>query len=275
MVNFNRITSAISEGRVLSGLRWKIKNALLPVQELKLRAALNQKNRSAALIHTAGDFSSLPLANILYQSLQKALQMPSPLPKEIQSIDGMSGQRYRALINHIIASAPEASYLEIGSWAGSTATAAMYGNTARVLCIDNWSQFGGPRDTFFANIEKVKTPLHQFDFIEQDFRKVDFSSIGLFKIYLFDGPHEESDQYDGVMIALPALDEQFILIVDDWNWRKVRVGTLRALFDANCSIEASVEIRTTWNNLHASISGKESDWHNGYFVGVIRKMRNS
>jgi hypothetical protein len=74
-------------------------------------------------------------------------------------------------------------------------------------------------------------------------------------IFLFDGPHEEKDQYDGVTVARLALDKSFILIVDDWNWRKVRLGTFRAIRDSHYLILASVEIRTTLDNSHA-----RADW---------------
>src|SRR5262249_36592181 len=157
-----------------------------------------------------------------------ALAKPSSLPAEICTIHGMSGQRYRSFINQLIASIPHPRYLEIGSWAGSTAAAALHGNRARAVCIDNWSQFGGPRSEFFANISKVLSNDIEFKFLEEDFRTVDYSQLGTFNVYMFDGPHTEDDHYDGIAIAQAALDELYILIVDDWNWVKVRVGTLRA-----------------------------------------------
>jgi hypothetical protein len=112
----------------------------------------------------------------------------------------------------------------------------------------------------------VLTSNIEFDFIEQDFRAVDYNRIGPFNIYFFDGPHAEKDQYDGVMIAQPALAGPFILIVDDRNWRRVRIGTFRALADARCRLQAAIEIRTARD---PGLDG--SDWHNGYFIGVINK----
>ena len=57
--------------------------------------------------------------------------------------------------------------------------------------------------------------------IEGDFRSVDYASLGKFNVYLFDGPHAEEDQRDGIVCALPALAERFLLVVDDWNWLDV------------------------------------------------------
>ena len=70
------------------------------------------------------------------------------------------------------------------------------------------------------------------------------------------------------MIVQPALANPFILIVDDWNWREVRLGTFRALLDARCRVEASIEIRT---NENPKLAGRASHWHNGYFIGVVNK----
>jgi hypothetical protein len=262
-----RIVSAVQEGRFRSA-------ATPRLREWRQRKALGQwylPNRRLPSIHWIGDFSASRESTLLRDSFSKAMQGVNTLPKEIRSIEGMSGQRYRTFINILVATYSDARYLEIGSWAGSTVTAALHGNHATALCIDNWSQFDGPRSTFFANIEKIRSKEIDLKILEQDFRSVDYHSVGLFNIYLFDGPHEELDQYDGIMLAQPALLNPFVLIVDDWNWRRVRLGTFGALLKANCRIEASIEVRTTLDNSHPRVAGKESDWHNGYFIGIIRK----
>lgn len=223
-------------------------------------------------IHLIGNFSSSPQTRLLkscFEDVQSGARIP--LPDKVCQIEGMSGQKYRSLINQLVGSIPDARYLEIGSWAGSTTAAALCGNKVRALCIDNWSEYGGPRELFFGNIKKVLAPNVQFDIIEQDFRAVDYNDIGLFNVYLFDGPHAEKDQYDGIMIVQPALANPFILIVDDWNYRRVRLGTFQALLDARCRVEASIEIRTTRNNSDPRLTGRDSDWHNGYFIGVVNK----
>ena len=71
---------------------------------------------------------------------------------------------------------------------------------------------------------------------------------------MFDGPHAERDQYDGVVLAQPALDKSHVLIVDDWNLSQVRDGTMRALIDTRCRIDAWIEVRTTFDNTHPSIA---------------------
>jgi hypothetical protein len=200
----------------------------------------------------------------------KTLTMNTKLPQSILDLEGMSSHKIRILLNNLCENI-EGTYLEIGSWAGSTACSALFGNKVTSTCIDNWSEFGGPKDAFLQNIEDVKSSDINFTFIEQDFRKVDYNKIGKFNVYMFDGPHSEQDQYDGVAIAQPALDDTYILIVDDYNGHNVRAGTERAIKDLNLNVIASIDIMTRSNNGHPIISHQHSDWHNGYFIALVSK----
>jgi hypothetical protein len=280
-----KIASAIRNRSVISGVINISRERLLRGQFnlpavapllttiVRVRKDLARSSVLPPVVSRCGDFTVSEGARLVKHSFDQALNGERPLPSEIQEIDGMSGQKYRAFINNLVRSCPNPCYLEVGSWAGSTATAALSGNCASALCIDNWSQFGGPKDQFFQNIKKVLSEKIRFKFMECDFRSVDYGSIGKFNIYLFDGPHGEADQYDGIVIAQPALTETFFLVVDDWNWRTVRVGTLRALAACRCQLECSIEVRTSLDGSTPSLHGRQSDWHNGYFIAVVRKAR--
>jgi len=200
-----------------------------------------------------------------------AMSEQSEMDPDILGMSGMSGKKYRRFINNLVRSVSDASYLEVGSWAGSTLCSAINRNTVRATAIDNWSQFGGPKEVFLENLKRFRTPRADVNFIEQDFRKVEYSTLGQFSIYLFDGPHEYQDQFDGLVLALPALSPKFVFIVDDWNWLDVRNGTIRAIADSGIRIEYALEIRTTLDNSHAHPANEHSDWHNGYFVSVLAK----
>lgn len=218
------------------------------------------------------NFSHKSLGAAIRSAMTAALALQHELPEWIVRLDGMSGKKYRYFINKLVREIREPRYLEIGSWAGSTAASAIYGNSLSALCIDNWSQFGGPKKAFMENIEKARGGGCNFRFIEEDFRSIDYKNINFdANIYLFDGPHEEEDQYDGVRLALPALKQEFVLIVDDWNWIAVRNGTRRAISDFSLTVESCVEIRTTTNESHPCIQRQNSDWHNGYFIAHIKK----
>ena len=244
------------------------------LQERELRRVLQERlvpSGQSYEITVSGWSSASPNQELVLRAFGRTLMHDSKLPQEIRKIEGMSGQIYRSFINNLVETHADARYLEIGSWAGSTATAALYGNTVKCVCVDNWSQFGGPKEVFFANIERVRSEKIDFTFIEDDFRNVNFGAIGSFNIFMFDGPHSEQDQYDGVMLAQQALDKSYILIVDDWNWTPVRNGTFRALLSTSCAISFWIEVRTTFDDTHANIAFQDSDWHNGYFIAVIEK----
>jgi hypothetical protein len=191
------------------------------------------------------------------------------------AIDGMSGKKYRYFINTLVKNVNNAAYLEVGSWAGSTLCSAVHGNKVRAVAIDNWSQFGGPKDLFFSNLKSFMTAETRVHVIEGDFREVDYENIGIFNIYLFDGPHEEKDQYDGLAMAQNALEDEFVFIIDDWNWSQVRKGTMDAIRDCNLNVLYAAEIRTTLDNSHPRHANKDSDWHNGYYISVLSKAKTA
>lgn len=90
-------------------------------------------------------------------AFSNAEQNISKITSEIIQLEGFSGTKTRHFYNNLLVDG--ARYLEIGTWKGSSVCSAMYGNKATVVCIDNWSEFGGPKDEFLVNFEnsKVKT----------------------------------------------------------------------------------------------------------------------
>src|SRR5262249_50735803 len=143
-------------------------------------------------------------------------------------LEGMSGRRYRLFANALIRLIPNPRYLEVGVWEGSTLCSAIAGNRVQAVAVDNWSQFGGPRERFLENLRRFGA-ASEVTVIECDFRTVRFADYGRFNVYLYDGPHSAIDQHDGLALVLPALDRMFVLIVDDWNLADVRAGTRSAI----------------------------------------------
>jgi hypothetical protein len=195
------------------------------------------------------------------------------------AIEGMSGARYRWFVNTLLRRLGRATYLEVGSWMGSTLCSAIHGNQVRALAIDNWSQFGGPKAQFLANLRAFRTPEADVEVLESDFRAVPYAALparyGAFDVYLFDGPHEEQDQFDGLVAALPALADSFVFICDDWNWPQVRGGTQKAIARSGLTLLYQAEIRTTLDDTHPVQGFRESDWHNGYCIAVLQKPESA
>ena len=228
------------------------------------------KDTDEISIKLVGDFSS-PLADKLQKATVAALELDHKLPDSVRLMSGMSGKKYRYLINNLISFITDARYLEVGSWKGSTACAAMHGNKCKVTCIDNWSHHGTDNRDFFNNTKESLSNDVDFTVIEKDFREVDYTSLGKYNVYFFDGPHEEKDQYDGVALAQDALDHEYILIVDDYNFDRVRKGTQNAIKDLNLKVSAEVTVLTSIDDDVPTVHHEKSEWHNGYYIAVIKK----
>lgn len=213
------------------------------------------------------------------KSLEKANSCQSKITKEILDLNGMTGKKTRHFYNNIC-SMDDARYLEIGTWKGSSVCAAMCGNQMSCVCIDNWSEFGGPKKEFLRNFNKFKG-LNNARFIEKDCWDVDVSDLGTFNIYMYDGDHTETSHFQALQHYLPCLDDEFIYLVDDWNWEDVIVGTLESIHCNNLRIMFQIEIFTN-NRVHppngpgeGDRSRENGDWHNGISIFVLQKRTQS
>jgi len=147
----------------------------------------------------------------------------------------------------------------------------MYGNKATVVCIDNWSEFGGPKGEFLVNFEKFKGE-NDATFIENDCYKVDVSLLPKFNIYMYDGNHTDESHYKALLHYYNCLDDVFIFIVDDWNWEDVRNGTLASIQTLNLKVLYEKEIRLTLDNSHTPQPEAKDTWWNGMYVAILQKQ---
>lgn len=212
-----------------------------------------------------------PLVITTRAAFARALRDESALHPGVFEIPGMSGRRYRHLIHNLIGALPSPRYLEIGCWAGSTLCSAVAGHRVDAVGIDNWSEFGGPAELCKANIARFRGAEATVRLIEADYREVDYTQLGVFDVYLFDGPHAAADHEDAIRRTLPAMASRWVFIVDDWNWREVRMGTHLALGALGLRALYTLEIRTSMDNTQPTHNGSASDWHNGYLVMVLTR----
>jgi hypothetical protein len=210
-------------------------------------------------------------------SFDKADKYISAIDTQILNIYGMSGKKTRHFYNNL-ASKKDVRYLEIGVLTGSS-TCAMISNNNTIKCvaIDNWSEFGGPKNEFLQNIVRFKG-TSDIKFIEANCWTIDTSKLGKFNMYLYDGPHSELEHYEALHYYSNCLDDIFVYIIDDWNWDYVRNGTLNAITTNKFNIKYKREIRTTNDNTHPSWedtsqvrAGPTGDWHNGICVFILSK----
>lgn len=194
----------------------------------------------------------------------------SKITNDIINMDGMTGIKTRHFYNNLL-NTEDARYLEIGTWKGSSVCSAMCCNKAKVLCIDNWSEFGGPKNEFLINFEKFKGD-NDASFIENDCFKVDVSTLPKFNIYMYDGNHSYENHYKALNHFYNCLDDIFIFIVDDWNWEDVRNGTMHSIEKLKLKILYDQTIRLTWDNSHTPQPEAKETWWNGMYVAVLQKQ---
>ena len=206
---------------------------------------------------------------VVETAFQNAENNISKITNDIINMEGMSGIKTRHFYNNLL-NTENARYLEIGTWKGSSVCSAMCGNKATVVCIDNWSQFGGPKDEFLVNFEKFKGE-NDATFIENDCYKVDVSLLPKFNIYMYDGDHTNESHYNALLHYYNCLDDVFIFIVDDRNWEKVRNGTTKSIQKLNLKILYEKEIRLTWDDSHTPQPQASQTWHNGIYVAILQK----
>ena len=210
---------------------------------------------------------------LIENSFQNAENHISKITDDIIQMEGMSGTKTRHFYNNLL-NTEDARYLEIGTWKGSSVCSAMCNNKATVVCIDNWSEFGGPKLEFIANFEKFKGE-NKAIFIEGDCFKINVSrlmtQISKFNIYMYDGNHTNESHYKALLHYYDCLDDMFIYIVDDWNWEDVRNGTLTAIQNLNLKVLYENEVRLTWNNLNTPQPEASDTWWNGIYVAILHK----
>jgi len=202
-------------------------------------------------------------------AFQNAENNISKITNDIINMDGMSGTKTRHFYNNLL-NTEDARYLEIGTWKGSSVCSAMYGNKAMVICIDNWSEFGGPKSEFLVNFSKFKGE-NEVTFIENDCYKVDVSILSKFNIYMYDGKHTNESHYKALLHYYNCLDDVFIFIVDDWNWQDVRDGTMNSIKKLKLKVLYEKEIRLTWDNSHTPQPQARDTWWNGIYVAILQK----
>jgi hypothetical protein len=218
-----------------------------------------------------GDCEASTLATSVSLGFRRVLMLDVDLPRALLELEGMSGKKYRLFINTLVGAVKGARYLEVGSGTGSTACSAMYGNDATVVCIDPRLGIGNPREIFFENINKYLNAANITVF-EKETDCVDYSMIGKFNIVASGGSHQHDDRGLGLELMTEALDDEFVLSVDDWNVRSVRERTMNAIRALPLDCLYEIAIRTTLNDEHAGVAHQDSDWHNGYYLAVYRKL---
>jgi hypothetical protein len=164
----------------------------------------------------------------------------------LRSVTGMSTPAYANIINTICRSMSEDQlYLNIGCYQGFTLLAGMIDTKCRVIGIDNFSQFGGPKEQCIRNFNKFARDNTQF--YDVDYREYLASHAGKIDFYFYDGHHSYDNQYKAMVDANKFLEPGCLVLVDDTNVGEVSAATFKAMEDLGRKYDVWVDIKTAHN----------------------------
>jgi len=166
---------------------------------------------------------------------------------------------------------PGCKLLEIGCYKGSSSCSFLEGNWISATFIDNWSEFGGPKEEGIKNITRHAC-ASRIKIIEEDCFKVDKAHLDKYNLYLYDGNHASENHYNAIMKFYDDLEDIAIVLIDDWNWPNVRSATNRAIKELKIPIFYEREIQLNPEDLVDMPRHKGKDtWWNGIYVFAFNK----
>jgi hypothetical protein len=230
-------------------------------------------------------------------ALESALIEKTKLTDSELSLTGMSSTKNRILLNELVKKGDR--YLEIGVYRGSTFVAALYKNKpAYAVAIDNFSEFTdlinreqsnevikklasdamllNPNDASLSNEDMFKKALADRNITNFTLLNTNCFDVPPnlenhlldqnFNVYLYDGGHSYEDHKKALTYYYNTLANEFIFIVDDWNWEPARRGTFDAMGELGIKLHRDFALLTSFN-------GDVDSWWNGFYVAVCEKTK--
>lgn len=165
----------------------------------------------------------------------------------LASVGGMSTPAYAKIISSITQSmSADEVYVNIGCYMGFTLLAGLMGSCCRVIGVDNFSQFNGPRAEFMANYHphaRHNSQFHDMDYVEY----MQNHAPDVIDFYFYDGPHKYADQHRAITLANHKLRSGSLILIDDTNVTHVKQATVDALQACGRSYDTWLDITTAHN----------------------------
>lgn len=179
--------------------------------------------------------------------------------KTVCKIPRMSTFAVGAMINRGVAEMKaDETFVNVGVWNGFTFLSGVAHNPdKKCIGVDNFSQFGGPREAFMQRFNALKSTNHHFfdmDYLAY-FNRVHTSKIGF---YIYDGGHKYEDQLKGLQVAEPYFSDTCIILVDDTNWNEPCQATYDFIKNSAYQYTILLDVKT-YRNGHIT-------YHNGVIL---------
>ena len=142
-----------------------------------------------------------------------------------------------------------ACFVNVGVWNGFTFLAGLVNNPRKkCIGIDNFSEFGGPREEFLERFNRYKSDAHHFyemDY-ERYFHEIHRDRIGF---YIYDGEHSYRNQLKGLQVAEPFFADDCTVLIDDTNIPDVHRATVDFMAQSKHKYRVIVD-QKTFHNTH-------------------------
>ena len=161
-------------------------------------------------------------ADRFLRELPEQLEDVSAFAEILEAVPGLAQPNNLALLNVAARCRDEGeSYVEVGTYRGTSLIAAMLGNDGDFVALDNWSLGEGSREQLEQNLARYSlaaTLLEGDAFETLRSGALEGRTVG---VYYYDNGHEYEQQLDGMRLIEPYLASPALVIVDDTDWERV------------------------------------------------------
>jgi predicted O-methyltransferase YrrM len=156
------------------------------------------------------------------RELPEQLEDVSRFAEILEAVPGLAKPNNLALLNVAARCLDESeSYVEVGTYRGTSLISVMVGNDGDFVALDNWSLGEGSREQLEANLGRyglAATLLEGDAFETLRSGALAGRTVG---VYYYDNGHEYEQQLDGMRLIEPYLASPALMIVDDTDWERV------------------------------------------------------
>lgn len=204
--------------------------------------------------------------------IERAKNLQSKMDETAWSVPALSSLRIRHLMNNL--GSISTRYLECGVHKSGLFSSTLRNNPN--ISVANANDSFASDETsedkaypqFCVNTNKCKSPETQLNLLINDTFLVDpIAVIGPVDLYLFDADHSYESQRKAMTHFLPAMADEFIVCVDDYDWEEVRRGTEDGMKDRFRENGYSLEFEQVFKGNDHDNDG----WWNGFYIALLKK----
>lgn len=201
------------------------------------------------------------------EAIEKAKNLQSKMDETAWSVPALSSLRIRHLMNNL--GAISTRYLECGVHVGGLFCSTIVNNNLLTATAND--SFASDENgevkyepQFRTNVTKCLPDNTIFTLRKGDTFEIPSRHIpdGI-DLYLFDADHSYESQRKAMTHFLPAMADEFIVCVDDYDWEDVSRGTFDGIKESGCE----VLFEAIWEGNNHDNDGA---W-NGFYIALLKK----